>query len=210
MHEEFDPGVESAHKNYKLLYTQRDKFLAPLESGFKTCKSKSQAFFAEEEEKRRIEQEKIDAKAKKEQDDRKAELEKQKQGWVDKAKICRKQADEYYKRGMMANAESSTREAERYEEKAGQRQEKKEQVHTPTAIVQSGAEKQQGFSNRDNWKAEVIDEAAFYKAVLEGKVPRSCIQPNQSRINSFAKDVKIAKTENGLRFYNEIVSSLRV
>jgi len=208
--EEFDPGVDQSYKHYKHLYNQRDKFLQPFKIGEKKCKSLSSGFFADQEAIRKKEQASIDEKSRKADDKRKSDLEQQKQGWIKKGDEKKAEAERHKETGHRFLAEKTMEEANKYYEKAGHRQEQKEEVHTPAPIVETQAEKQSGLSHRDNWKAEVVDEATFYKAVLMGNIPRSCIEPNQSRINSYAKDVKETKTENGLRFYNEIVSSLRV
>lgn len=55
------------------------------------------------------------------------------------------------------------------------------------AEVDINIPKVSGISFRGTWKAEVVDEQAFFKAVFEGKIPISAISINTTFLNSQAR-----------------------
>jgi len=172
LHDEFDPGVDGSYKNYKLLYNQRDKFLAPLETGFKRCKDLSSKFMIEQENIRIEDQRKEDEKSQREEDERKETLEKQAENWE--------------KRGN--------------QDKADERRQQSEEVHSPTKIVQSGADKQPGSYSVNVWKFKIENENIIPKefhTLDEQKI--------RKYVNTFKQDAKIS----GVRIYSDIEVRIR-
>lgn len=71
-------------------------------------------------------------------------------------------------------------------------------VEAPTAI--------KGVSYAENWKAEVTNLKALLKGILEGIVPITAVQPDQSVLDKAAKAMKEHMTWPGVRAYMERVT----
>lgn len=63
-------------------------------------------------------------------------------------------------------------------------------IAAPVAPMTSAAPKIKGLSFRDNYSAQVVDLKALIKAVAAGTVPMAAILPNESFLNSQAKQLK--------------------
>jgi type I site-specific restriction endonuclease len=59
------------------------------------------------------------------------------------------------------------------------------------------------------WKAEVVDLLELAKAVADGKLPTHVIEPNMTALNDIAREKKDAGTINGIRFFEDVSTSVR-
>jgi type I site-specific restriction endonuclease len=59
------------------------------------------------------------------------------------------------------------------------------------------------------WKAEVVDLLELAKAVADGKLPTHVIEPNMTALNDIAREKKDAGTINGVRFFEDVSTSVR-
>ncbi len=59
------------------------------------------------------------------------------------------------------------------------------------------------------WKAEVVDLLELAKAVADGKLPTHVIEPNMTALNDIAREKKDPGTINGVRFFQDVSTSVR-
>ena len=59
------------------------------------------------------------------------------------------------------------------------------------------------------WKAEVIDLLEVAKAVADGKLPTHVIEPNMTALNDIAREKKDPGTIHGIRFFEDVSTSVR-
>jgi len=126
---ELRPGIEKAHETHRHLVSQEKRLLSPLQEAEKSIKRKVSEFLVKMENDRLEAQRKAQAKADKEERDRKEELERQ----------------------------AKAHEAKGNTEKAEERREQAEETFIPAPIVENKVEKQEGVSTTFNWKFEIMD-----------------------------------------------------
>lgn len=71
------------------------------------------------------------------------------------------------------------------------------------------AEKAEGLSFRDNWKAQVTDLMALVQAVAEGKASLACLEPNMVTLNGLARSLKDQMRVPGVEARNERISAVK-
>jgi len=59
------------------------------------------------------------------------------------------------------------------------------------------------------WKAEVVDILELAKAVAAGKLPTRVLEPNMTALNDIAREKKDPGTIDGVRFYEDVTTSVR-
>lgn len=59
------------------------------------------------------------------------------------------------------------------------------------------------------WKAEVVDLLELVKSVADGKLPTSVLEPNMTALNDIAREKKDPGTINGVRFFQDVSTSVR-
>ncbi|MCK5317706.1 MAG: hypothetical protein KAJ55_07315 [Anaerolineales bacterium] len=59
------------------------------------------------------------------------------------------------------------------------------------------------------WKAEVVDLLELAKAVADGRLPTHVIEPNMTALNDIAREKKDPGTINGIRFFEDVSTSVR-
>jgi len=59
------------------------------------------------------------------------------------------------------------------------------------------------------WKAEVVDLLELVKAVADGKLPTTVLEPNMTALNDIAREKKDPGTINGIRFFEDVSTSVR-
>ncbi len=103
------------------------------------------------------------------------------------------------------------REAERLEAQ-GKKEEAEKVVAAPIVIpkpVPQPDVKTEKATFRKTWKGEVVDIGILVKAIADGNESIDFIQPNTTELNSFARDIKEEREENGIRFYFDTVVANR-
>jgi len=206
---ELRPAIDKANELHKHLTGQEKRLLAPLQEAEKAIKGKISTFLDEQERIRMEEQRKAREKAEAEERKIREEKERQQREWEAKEKAKREEADRLEKEGKEEEARKAREAAEKAAEKAEERKQQAEEAFVPAPIVESNVEKQSGISQRDNWQAEVLNEEKVIQAVMDGKLPTYCVSINYSALNRHAKLIKQAKTEHGIRFWNDRVVSAR-
>lgn len=74
-----------------------------------------------------------------------------------------------------------------------------EAPYVPPVIAPRVTPRVSGISMRHTWSAEVMDLAALLKAIVAGRAPIQCIQPNQAFLNQQARSLKNALNWPGVR-----------
>jgi len=64
-------------------------------------------------------------------------------------------------------------------------------------------------STRTDWKGECVSVKELCAAIGRGDLPEDFITVNQARLNKFALDKKIEKTNFGIKLYKKISASIR-
>lgn len=59
------------------------------------------------------------------------------------------------------------------------------------------------------WKAQVVDIVALCQAVVDGHFPAHVIEPNMRALNDLARQVRQERTANGVRFYEQVSTTIR-
>ncbi len=59
------------------------------------------------------------------------------------------------------------------------------------------------------WKAEVVDLLELAKGVADGKLPTHVLEPNMTALNDIARTKKDAGTIHGVRFFEDVSTSVR-
>ena len=180
--DECDPNINDVHSLHKNLVAQKKKFISPWRNAEQLIKMKVSKFLEDQEKIRAEAQRKAEAKARAEEDKRKAELERQ---------------------ALKAEAKGN-------DAKAEERRQEADSVHSPVPIVQSKAEQQEGFTMRDNWTAKVLNPDAVISAVIDGNLPPYCVKIDESALKRLSKLEKKAGIRYGVEFLNDKVSSMRV
>lgn len=170
--------IDEAKKRIMDLFRKPIEQLQTLESAMKRA---IVSFEAEEEARRRKEEERLQAEARAREQREKEKLE---------AKAAKLEA-----KGDAAGAEAMRT--------------KKDEVFVPKPIVESRVEKVAGVHKIQVWKAEVTDLMTLVKAVAEGRAPLMFIEANTQALNKQAKATKDTLQVPGVRFYAEATVSAR-
>lgn len=177
----FDDSIKKAHEAHKAIVAAKKKHYEPLDSAEKIIKQKSLAWYQQEQRKAQEEQRRIEEEARRAEEKRRAELEAQAQKWEEKG-----------------NAE-----------KAQERREAAEQVHVPAPVVENRVEKAEGQAIKTIWRAQVIDIVALCRAIAEGKLPPTMVDPNMKNLNALARTMQDKMTYPGVKFIAEQTMSVR-
>lgn len=201
--DELRPAIEDAHSLHKRLVAQEKKFLEPLQNAEQRIKLKINQFINEQEQIRIKAQQEALAKAKAEEDRQRKIKEEQERKWREKEAKAKAEADRLAAEGKSKEAEKARIEAEKAAEKAEERKEEAEAIHEPVAEIASDVEKQKGLSQRDNWTAQVLDPDAVIQAVIDGNLPRYCVKVDEAALKRHSKLEKKARTQYGVKFWND-------
>lgn len=80
-----------------------------------------------------------------------------------------------------------------------------ETVKSPIARGNYGS----STSSRADWKGECVSVKELCAAIGRGDIPEDFISVNQARLNKFALDKKVEKTNFGIKLYKKISASVR-
>lgn len=205
----FDPICEAAHKAHKAATEKRSKYLDPLTSAQKSVKQLMSAYDAEQErirkaeedrlrkiaedderERRRVEQERLDAERKAEEDRLLAE-----------AQAAKDRGDNETAE-LLTNAAVETSEAIK-EQSAAIAQ---EPIYVAPVVVPKTTPKMAGGPvYREVWAAEVTDIKALCLAVATGKASPECVTGNMVALNRMAVALKGTMNIPGVKAYSKRV-----
>ena len=139
IHSTFDPIVSAAHKTHQEATSKRKEHLEPAISAERVVKSKMIVYSDEQERLRQIEQRKIDAKARAEEERKRKELEARAEKWAAKGKTA----------------------------KAEELQEQAEEVEVAAPVIAVKIDKIKGVSFKENWSAIVVDETKVPREYMQ-------------------------------------------
>jgi len=80
----FRPHIQAAHKNWKDLIAEEKKHMQPLEEAYDMVAKESKTYFLAQEVKRRVSEQKLQEKSRKEEQDKKDDLERRAKSWEEK------------------------------------------------------------------------------------------------------------------------------
>lgn len=205
----FDPICEAAHKAHKAATEKRSKYLDPLTNAQKSVKALMSAYDAEQErirkaeedrlrkiaedeekERRRAEQERLEAERKAEEDRLLAE-----------AQAAKDRGDNETAE-LLTNAAVETSEAIK-EQSAAIAQ---EPIYVAPIVVPKTTPKMAGGPvYREVWAAEVTDIKALCLAVATGKASPECVTGNMVTLNRMAVALKGTMNIPGVKAYSKRV-----
>jgi uncharacterized membrane protein YqiK len=205
----FDPICEAAHKAHKAATEKRSKYLDPLTNAQKSVKALMSAYDAEQErirkaeedrlrkiaedeekERRRAEQERLEAERKAEEDRLLAE-----------AQAAKDRGDNETAE-LLTNAAVETSEAIK-EQSAAIAQ---EPIYVAPIVVPKTTPKMAGGPvYREVWAAEVTDIKALCLAVATGKASPECVTGNMVALNRMAVALKGTMNIPGVKAYSKRV-----
>lgn len=205
----FDPICEAAHKAHKAATEKRSKYLDPLTNAQKSVKALMSAYDAEQErirkaeedrlrkiaedeekERRRAEQERLEAERKAEEDRLLAE-----------AQAAKDRGDNETAE-LLTNAAVETSEAIK-EQSAAIAQ---EPIYVAPVVVPKTTPKMAGGPvYREVWAAEVTDIKALCLAVATGKASPECVTGNMVALNRMAVALKGTMNIPGVKAYSKRV-----
>lgn len=128
------------------------------------------------------------------------------------------------KRQEQEEAERERREAEELarilREKAGQtaeatvveletQAEKKVEKSKKKAKVAVSHGQSASVSVATTWRAQVVDVMLLCKAVAEGRMPTSAIEPNMRALEDIARETKLEREVDGVRYFEQVSTSVR-
>jgi hypothetical protein len=100
-------------------------------------------------------------------------------------------------------------EAEPVAEVVVEEAEKKVEKAAEPAKVAPTRGRESAVSVVKTWKAEVVDLKELALAVGEGRLPTHVLEPNMRALNDIARTLKDEGTINGIRFYQDVSTSVR-
>lgn len=195
-HAFFDPMVKAAHKAHKEVKARENEVILPLVEAKKAVGAEMGRYQAEQEEKRRIEQERERVQLQKEADER-ALVEAERLAEIAKVEKEARLA-EAARLDEAGEGDAATRmeEAARREEQAWLKE--SERALEDTAIVEPTvgrpAPKVQNTSVRTFWRYEIVDEAA---------IPREYMCVDERAIGATVRTRKGSTSIPGVRVYSE-------
>lgn len=98
--------------------------------------------------------------------------------------------------------------------KAGKSEEEVEKIiETAAPVIVKPVEdkfvKAAGVSTRKTWKAEVYNPLLLCGAIVDGKAPMACVQPDMAVLNKMARDNKDQLMIAGVRFFEDTTVATR-
>lgn len=171
----FDQNIKDAHTLHKNLVASKKVHSDPLDRAESIVKSKSITFIREQEQKAAEAARKAAEEARKAEDKRKAELEAQAKAWEAKGNAA----------------------------KAEERREAAAAVFVPVPEVEPVFQRATGQSIKKLWKCEVTSIRDLCKAVVDGTLPETMIEPNMKNLNALARTMEDKKQYPGLKFFAE-------
>lgn len=178
----FDDPIKRAHEAHKAIVAAKKAHFDPLDNAERIVKQKSLEWFQEERRRVQEEQRRLDEAARKAEERRKAELEAQ--------------AKRHEENGNL--------------DKAQERRDMAAEVVIQAPIAENRVEKAEGQAIKTVWRAEVTDLVALCRAIGEGKLPPTMVEPCMKNLNALARTMQDKMAYPGVKFVAEQTLSVRV
>lgn len=206
----FDPPIKQAYDLHKMLVARKRIITDPLKQAETLDKQAMLKFQQAEQAKAEAERRRLqaiaDEKARKERE--KAEQEAAKQRAIEdeakaKAILARKLAEEASaaeKKRLLEQAAAADRKAAAAAAKVEAKEEEALAAVAPVIEVAPPPVKAEGISQRKTWKAEIVDQSAFFAYVFDSR-RADLVLPNEKMLEAIAKGLKECAAMPGVRFY---------
>lgn len=190
----WDPLVTAAHKTHKALTAKRAEFLEPLAKA-KADQTRLMKTWAQEEERKRQEAERIANERARQEAERLAK---------EAAAKAKKEAEERALADAVALEEAGFKEEAT---KVLQEAPAAAPIPAPVPVAQivqpRTVPKGFGAATKTTWKAQVTDMRALLTAILAGQVPMGAVAANESFLNAQAKLLQKEMAWPGVRAWEE-------